>query len=49
VKIVAKNIVNNKPRIACFFALTTIAWCAHVTVAPELKRKKVLVKGIPEV
>jgi len=32
-----------------FFALTTIAWCAQVTVAPELRRKNVLVKGIPEV
>jgi len=26
-----------------------MAWCAQVTVAPELKRKNVLVKGIPEV
>jgi len=41
--------VNNSPTIACFFALTIIAWCAQVTVAPELKRKNVLVKGIPEV
>jgi hypothetical protein len=41
--------VNNRPTIACFFALTIMAWCAQVTVAPELKRKKVLVKGIPEV
>jgi len=49
VKIVAKNIVNINPKIACFFALTTIAWCAQVTVAPELRRKNVLVKGIPEV
>lgn len=49
VKIVANSIVNNSPKIACFFARTTIAWCAQVTVAPELKRKKVLVKGIPEV
>jgi len=32
-----------------FFCCTIIAWCAQVTVAPELKRKKVLVKGIPEV
>jgi hypothetical protein len=49
VKIVANSIVNNRPKIACFFALTIIAWCAQVTVAPELKRKNVLVKGIPEV
>jgi hypothetical protein len=48
VKIVANNIVNNNPRIACFFARTIIAWCAQVTVAPELKRKNVFVKGIPE-
>jgi len=32
-----------------FFERTIIAWCAHVTVAPELKRKNVFVKGIPEV
>jgi len=49
VKIVANNIVNSSPMIACFFARTIIAWCAQVTVAPELKRKNVLVKGIPEV
>jgi len=48
VKIVASSIVNDSPRIACFFALTMIAWCAQVTVAPELRRKNVLVKGIPE-
>jgi hypothetical protein len=35
--------------IACFFARTITAWCAQVIVAPELKRKNVLVKGIPEV
>jgi len=49
VKIVAKTIVNNNAIIACFFARTIIAWCAQVTVAPELKRKNVLVKGIPDV
>jgi len=49
VKIVANSIVNNSAIIACFFARTIIAWCAQVTVAPELKRKNVLVKGIPEV
>jgi hypothetical protein len=49
VKIVANNTVNNKAIIACFFARTIIAWCAQVTVAPELRRKNVLVKGIPEV
>jgi len=49
VNIVANNIVNNSPTIACFFARTIIAWCAQVTVAPELRRKNVLVKGIPEV
>ena len=49
VKIVASKIVNNKLIIACFFARTIIAWWAQVTVAPELKRKNVLVKGIPEV
>jgi len=49
VNIVANKIVNNNPIIACFFARTIIAWCAQVTVAPELKRKNVLVKGIPEV
>jgi hypothetical protein len=49
VKIVANSIVNNSPIIACFFALTITAWCAQVIVAPELKRKNVLVKGIPEV
>ena len=49
VKIVANNTVNKSPSIACFFALTIIAWCAQVTVAPELKRKNVLVRGIPEV
>jgi len=35
--------------IACFFARIIIAWWAQVTVAPELKRKNVLVKGIPDV
>jgi len=35
--------------IACFFARIIIAWCAQVTVAPELRRKNVLVKGIPDV
>jgi hypothetical protein len=35
--------------IACFLARTITAWCAQVMVAPELKRKNVLVKGIPEV
>jgi hypothetical protein len=49
VKIVTNNIVKHNPRIACFFARTIIAWCAQVTVAPELKRKNVLVKGIPDV
>jgi hypothetical protein len=49
VKIVANNIVKHNPRIACFFARTIIAWCAQVTVAPELKRKNVLVRGIPDV
>ena len=49
VKIVANSIVNNSAIIACFFARTIIAWCAQVTVAPELKRKNVLVKGIPDV
>jgi hypothetical protein len=49
VKIVANNIVNNNPMISCLFALTITAWCAQVIVAPELKRKNVLVKGIPEV
>jgi hypothetical protein len=49
VKTVANKIVKYNPRIACFFARTIIAWCAQVTVAPELKRKNVLVKGIPDV
>ena len=49
VKIVAKTIVKSNPIIACFFALTIIAWWAQVTVAPELKRKNVFVSGIPEV
>jgi hypothetical protein len=49
VKMVARNIVKYNPMIACFFARIMIAWCAQVTVAPELKRKSVLVKGIPEV
>ena len=49
VKIVANSTVNNNPIIACFFARTSIAWCAQVTVAPELRRKNVFVKGIPEV
>ena len=49
VKTVASNMVANKPIIACFFVRTMMAWCAQVTVAPELKRKNVLVKGIPEV
>jgi len=49
VKIVASIMVKYNPIIACFFARTIIAWCAQVTVAPELKRKNVLVKGIPEV
>ena len=49
VKIVANSTVNNNAIIACFFARTIIAWCAQVTVAPELKRKNVLVKGIPDV
>ena len=49
VKMDASNIVSNSPIIACFFDRIIIAWWAHVTVAPELRRKKVLVKGIPEV
>lgn len=49
VNIVANSMVNNNPITACFFALTIIAWCAQVTVAPELRRKKVLVRGMPEV
>lgn len=49
VKTVASNIVNNKPMIACFFERTIIAWWAQVTVAPELNKKNVFVKGIPEV
>ena len=49
VKTVANSIVNNSPIIACFFDRTSMAWCAQVTVAPELKRKNVFVKGIPEV
>jgi len=49
VKIAASTIVKNNPTIACFFARTIMAWCAQVTVAPELKRKNVFVKGIPEV
>ena len=49
VKTVANSIVNNNPIIACFFDRTSMAWCAQVTVAPELKRKNVFVKGIPEV
>ena len=49
VKIVANNTVKHNPRIACFFARTSIAWCAQVTVAPELKRKNALVKGSPDV
>ena len=35
--------------IACFFERTIIAWWAQVTVAPELNKKNVFVKGIPEV
>jgi hypothetical protein len=49
VKMVAKKIVKYNPMIACFFARIIIAWCAQVTVAPELRRKNVLVKGIPDV
>jgi hypothetical protein len=45
----AKTNVKISARTACRFARTIIAWCAQVTVAPELNKKKVLVKGIPEV
>jgi hypothetical protein len=40
--------VKIKPIIACRLALTIIAWCAQVTVAPELNKKNVLVNGIPD-
>jgi hypothetical protein len=49
VKITAKITVRTRPIKASFLDPATIAWCAQVTVAPELKRKNVLVKGIPEV
>ena len=41
--------VKISPIIACFFARTIKAWCAQVTVAPELNKKPVLVKGSPDV
>lgn len=46
---IAKKRVKIRPITACRLALTIIAWCAQVTVAPELNKKNVLVSGIPEV
>ena len=48
------KLVNNIARIrvkinasrVCFFARATKAWCAHVTVAPDVSKKKVFVNGI---
>ena len=39
VKRTAKTKVIDKLIIACFLALIIIAWCAQVTVAPELNKK----------
>ena len=41
----AKINVNKSPAKVCFLARVSKAWCDHVTVAPELNRMKVLVKG----
>jgi len=41
----AKNSVKVKATKVCFFALAKIAWWAHVTVAPDVNKIKVFVKG----
>ena len=41
----AKTIVNIRANKVCFLALARRAWCAQVTVAPEVNKRKVFVKG----
>ena len=42
----AKTIVKNRETSVCFFARANKAWWDHVTVAPELNKIKVFVRGI---
>lgn len=42
---VAKTNVKIKAIIVCFFERAKTAWCAHVTVAPEVNKIKVFVNG----
>ena len=45
VKIIPNITVNNNPKIASFLLPATIAWCAHVTVAPDNNKITVFNKG----
>lgn len=45
-KIIAKTIVKNAPKIAWFLFLAIKAWWLNVTVAPLDSSKRVLYKGI---
>jgi len=45
VKITPKTIVNRRPRIALGRSPERIAWCDHVTVAPEETRIAVFNRG----
>jgi len=42
---IAKIKVKIKATNVCFLARARRAWCAQVTVAPEVNKKKVFVKG----
>jgi len=48
VKTVAKVIVKTSAVCALFLAPQTIAWCAQVTVAPEVSKSAVFNKGTPQ-
>ena len=40
--------MNIRPKMAPLLSPATIAWCDHVTVAPELSRITVFRKGISQ-